>query len=72
MFFLPSNTKEETRPDPEALSTNIQKPLIRMKLLNCGAVVITSAQVHSTKPELFLAGSNPGSDVSEIRDGEDL
>ena len=51
--------KEETRPDPEALSTNIQKPLIGMKLLNCGAVVITSAQVHSTKPELFLRRFKP-------------
>ena len=36
-------------------------------------VVITSAQLHSTKPELrFCAGSNPARGVSEIRDGEDL
>ena len=35
-----------------------------------GVVVITTAQLHSTKPELrFCASSNP---VSEIRDGEDL
>ena len=35
-----------------------------------GAVVITTAQLHSAKPELrFCAGSNG---VSEIRDGEDL
>ena len=38
-----------------------------------GVVVITTAQLHSTKPELwFYAGSNPASGVSEIRDGEDL
>ena len=36
-------------------------------------VVITTAQPHSTKPELRLsAGSNPARGVSEIRDGEDL
>ena len=39
----------------------------------CGAVVITTAQLHSTKPELrFCTGSNPARGVSEIRDGEDL
>ena len=39
----------------------------------CGVVVITTAQLHSTKPELrFCAGSNPARGVSEIRDGEDL
>ena len=39
----------------------------------CGVVVITTAQLHSTKPELkFCAGSNPARSVSEIRDGEDL
>ena len=38
-----------------------------------GVVVVTTAQLHSTKPELrFCAGSNPAGDVSEIRDGEDL
>ena len=38
-----------------------------------GVVVITTAQLHSTKPELrFCAGSNPACGVSEIRDGEDL
>ena len=38
-----------------------------------GLVVITTAQLHSTKPELrFCAGSNPARGVSEIRDGEDL
>ena len=38
-----------------------------------GVMVITTAQLHSTKPKLrFCAGSNPARDVSEIRDGEDL
>ena len=38
-----------------------------------GIVVITTAQLYSTKPELrFCTGSNPARGVSEIRDGEDL
>ena len=38
-----------------------------------GVVVITTAQLHSTNPELrFCAGSNSARGVSEIRDGEDL
>ena len=38
-----------------------------------GVVVITTAKLHSTKPELrFCAGSNPALSVSEIRDDEDL
>ena len=38
-----------------------------------GVVVITTAQLHSTKPELrFCAGLNPSGGVSEICDGEDL
>ena len=38
-----------------------------------GAVVITTAQLHSTKLELkFCAGSNPAGGMWEIRDGEDL
>ena len=37
-----------------------------------GIVVITTAQLHSTKPELrFCAGSNPACGVWEICDGED-
>ena len=36
-------------------------------------LVIATAQLHSTKPELrFCAGSNPARCVLEIRDGEDL
>ena len=42
-------------------------------LLEHGVVVMTTAKLHSSKPELrFCAGSNPARDVSEIRDGEDL
>ena len=38
-----------------------------------GVVVITTAQLHSTKAELRLcAGSNPACGVSDICDGEDL
>ena len=38
-----------------------------------GVVVITTAKLHSTKPELrFCAGSNPACDVLKICDGEDL
>ena len=45
----------------------------RSYMWRCGVVVITTAQLHSTKPELrFCAGSNPARGVSKIRDGEDL
>ena len=38
-----------------------------------GVLVVTIAQLHSTKPELrFCADSNSARGVSEIRDGEDL
>ena len=38
-----------------------------------GVVVVTTAQLHSTKPKLrFYAGSKPAQGVSDIRDGEDL
>ena len=40
---------------------------------SCSVVVVTTAQLHSTKPKLrFYAGSNPACGVSEICDGEDL
>ena len=40
---------------------------------HCGVVVITTAQLHSMKPEFrFCAGSNPAHGISEICDGEDL
>ena len=38
-----------------------------------GVVVITTAQLHSAKPDVrFSAGSNPARSMLEIRDGEDL
>ena len=44
--------------------------IVKQMVWHHGVVVITTAQLHSTKPELrFCASSNP---VSEIRDGEDL
>ena len=44
-----------------------------MNLWRRGVVVITTARLHSTKPELrFCTGSIPARSVSEISDGEDL
>ena len=38
-----------------------------------GVVVITTAQLHSTKPELrFCACSNPACGMLEVCNGEDL
>ena len=38
-----------------------------------GVGVITTAQLHSTKPEIrFCADSNPVRGMSGFRDGEDL
>ena len=38
-----------------------------------GVVAITTAQLHSTMPELkFCAGSNPARSVPEIYNGEDF
>ena len=47
---------------------------IELYLERCRVVmVMTTAQLHSTKPELRLcASSNPAPVVSEIREGEDL
>ena len=46
---------------------------IMNEISGSGAVVITTAKLPSTEPELrFFAGSNPACGVSEIRDGEDL
>ena len=42
-------------------------------ILRRGVVVITTAQLHSTKSELRLcAGSYPARSMSEVRDGEDF
>ena len=44
-----------------------------MLTIQCGVVVITTAQLHSTKPELmFCAGSNPARSMQEAPNGEDL
>ena len=47
--------------------------LIVTRFWRRSVVVITTAQLHSTKSELRLcAGSKPARDVSEIRNVEDL
>ena len=56
---------------------NKDVPHIFLKLFGvpcrCGVVFITTAQLHSTKPELrFCSGSNPTRGMLEIWDGEDL
>ena len=46
---------------------------VTQSLWRLDVVVITTAQLHSTEPELRLcAGSNPARGLSEIRGGEDL
>ena len=40
-------------------------------VISAGVVVITTAQIYSTKPELRLCvGSNPARSVSELLDGD--
>ena len=47
--------------------------IVKQMVWRHGVVVITTAQLHSTKPELrFYPGSNLVRSVSEIRDDEDL
>ena len=54
------------------LAISLLLPKFTCDKLTC-VVVITTVQLHSTKPELrFCAGSNPARGVSEIRDGEDI
>ena len=46
---------------------------ISLALWHCGVVIITTVQLHSTKPELrFCTGSNPTHDKLEICNAEDL
>ena len=46
---------------------------LRSERVGQGVVVITTAQLDSTRPELRLwAGLNPDREVLEIRDAEDL
>ena len=47
--------------------------IVATVIVATGAVVITTAQLHSAKPKLrFCAGLIPYRGVSEIRDGDDL
>ena len=70
-----------------SMTTNQQRTLSRSNMQNCalkiqedigshflcGGLVITIAQLYSTKPELrFCASSNPACGVSEIRNSKDL
>ena len=54
----------------------IQADTVKVSSINLwrrGVVVITKAQLYSTKPSLrFCASSNPAGSVSEICDGENL
>ena len=51
----------------------LAEQVISLSLTIVALVVITTAQLYSTKPELRLwGGSNPGHGVSEIQDGENL
>ena len=52
---------------------SLYKDDVNSPLWRYGVVVITTVQLHSTKPELrFCTGSNPACGLSEICDGEDL
>ena len=54
------------------IAISLLLPKFTCDKLTC-VVVITTAQLHSTKPELrFYVGSNLAGSVSEIWDGEDL
>ena len=65
-----ANAKSERYLGPSLKAINYFRKKFRERR---GVVVIATAQLHSTKPELrFCAGSNPARGVSEIRDGEDL
>ena len=68
----PTKAKEASSPHEVRMSLLDTNPVFQS--LGCrGVVVITTAQLHSTKPELrFCAGSDPARSVSEICDGEDL
>ena len=57
----------------EPIVTICQFYLVYVVMWWHGVVVITTAQLHPTQPELrFCAGSNPVCGMSEIRNGEDL
>ena len=55
------------------LNISSEPQLLKSPVVATGAVVITTVQLHSTKPELrFCAGKNPACGMSEIRNDEDL
>ena len=59
--------------DEVVLTVVVLEKMVSKEVVTKNLVVITTEQLHSTKPELrFCAGSNPAHGVSEIRDGEDL
>ena len=67
IMFAATKLKEDSTKDFSPANS------VKLSLLRRGVVVITTAQLHSPKPELsFCAGSNPARGVSEIREGEDL
>ena len=57
----------------QGLGTQGESKILFHFMWRRGVVVITTAQLHSTKLELrFHTGSNPACSVSEIHIGEDL
>ena len=57
----------------EPIVTICQFYLVYVVMWWRGVVVITTAQLHPTQPELrFCADSNPVCSLSEIHNGEDL
>ena len=55
------------------LTVVVLEKMVSKEVATKNLVVITTAQLHLTKPELrFCAASSPAGSVSEIRDGEDL
>lgn len=66
----PSSISCKQRVDKDQRKENYEEKFTKERR---GAIVVTTAQRHTTKPELtFCAGSRPARGVLEIRDGEDL
>ena len=59
--------------DEVVLTVVVLEKMVSKEVATKNLVVVTTAQLHLTKPELrFCAASSPAGGVSEIRDGEDL
>ena len=57
--------------NPSNLIKQVKRKQENESKWRCAVMVITTAQLRSTKPELrFCAASNPARCVSEIREGE--